>query len=576
MGKKLLIRDLTLRDGQQSLLATRMTQQQIDRVLPLYTEAGFYAMEVWGGAVPDSVMRYLSENPWERLEKINEVIGDTSRLTALSRGRNLFGYNPYPDDVIDGFNRHAIQSGIGIMRIFDALNDMSNVVSTIKSVKENGGIADCAICYTVDPYFSKFKKLKAILQSKPLQTHIFTNQYFLDKALELQTLGADMITIKDMAGLIPPVRAGRLVKLLKENLNIPLDFHTHCTPGYGLASTLMAIVNGVDIVDTNIMPFAGGTAAPSFELIHLFCNKMNIDTGVNLEAVVKIDAVLREIRAELKEFDQYETLPKEFNILTDKLPKEIDELFDQAIAFAKADKEDELLSTCSQIERYFNFPEPDEKVKDAEIPGGMYSNMLAQLKQLKLEKLLPRTLELIPSVRMDAGCPPLVTPTSQIVGVQAVNCAIDESKDQPAYTTKSIQFINLVKGIYGKTPLAVDPEFRYKISGVREETPYDTRFYRPQENSVFEEYGGVKLADDAKEELLLELFPTVARDFLKGEVEQKYMDEIHKIEAERSAAFEAERDAYEELTPEQKEQRLHDGLYNYDWTTDDDYTLGHS
>ena len=576
MGKKLLIRDLTLRDGQQSLLATRMKQQQIDRVLPLYREAGFYAMEVWGGAVPDSVMRYLSENPWERLEKIHEAIGDTSRLAALSRGRNLFGYNPYPDDVIEGFNRHAIQSGIGIMRIFDALNDMRNVVSTIKSVKENGGIADCAICYTVDPYFSAFKKLKAILQAKPLQTNIFTNQYFLDKALELQSMGADMITIKDMAGLIPPVRAGRLVKLLKENLDIPLDYHTHCTPGYGLASTLMAIVNGADIVDTNIMSFAGGTAAPSFELIQLFCDKMDIDTGVNLEAVVEIDAILREIRDELKDFDQYETLPKEFNILTDKLPKEIDELFDHAIAYAKTDKEDELLAACDRIERYFNFPEPDEKVKDAEIPGGMYSNMLAQLKQLKLEKLLPRTLELIPSVRMDAGCPPLVTPTSQIVGVQAVNCAIDESKGQPIYTTKSIQFINLVKGIYGKTPLAVDPEFRYKIAGVREETPYDTKFHRSQENLVFEEYGGVKLADNAKEELLLELFPTVARDFLKSEVEQKYMDEIHKIEEERMAVFDAEKHAYEELTPEEKEKRLLEGLYNYDWTTDDDYTLGHS
>ena len=576
MGKKLLIRDLTLRDGQQSLLATRMTQQQIDRVLPLYREAGFYAMEVWGGAVPDSVMRYLGESPWNRLEKIQEVIGNTSRLTALSRGRNLFGYNPYPDDVIEGFNRHAIQSGIGIMRIFDALNDMNNVVSTIKAVKENGGIADCAICYTVDPYFSTIKKLKAILFAKPLQTNIFTNQYFLDKALELQNLGADMITIKDMAGLIPPVRAGRLVKLLKENLNIPLDFHTHCTPGYGLASTLMAIVNGVDIVDTNILTFAGGTAAPSFELIQLFCDKMDIDTGVNLDAVVKIDAVLREVRAELKDFDQYETMPKEFNILTDKLPKEIDELFELAIAYAKSDKEDDLLATCDRIERYFNFPEPDEKVKDAEIPGGMYSNMLAQLKQLKLEKLLPRTLELIPSVRMDAGCPPLVTPTSQIVGVQAVNCAIDESKGQPPYTTKSIQFINLVKGIYGKTPLAVDPGFRYEIAGVREETPYDTKFYRRQENLIFEEYGGVKLADNAKEELLLELFPTVARDFLKSEVEQKYMDEIHKIEEERRAVFEAERHAYEELTPEEKEKRLLEGLYNYDWTTDDDYTLGHS
>ena len=576
MTKKLLIRDLTLRDGQQSLFATRMTQQQVDRVLPLYREAGFYAMEVWGGAVPDSVMRYLNENPWNRLEKIREGVGDTTKLTALSRGRNLFGYNPYPDDVIDGFNRNAIRSGISIMRIFDALNDTDNIGSTIRSVKENGGIADCAICYTVDPYFSRLKRLKALLQAKPLQTHIFTDEYYIEKALKLQGMGADMISIKDMAGLIPPLRAGRLVRLLKKNLDIPVDFHTHCTPGYGLTSTLMAIVNGADIVDTNIMSFSGGTAAASFEIIQLFCDRMNIETGVNREAVVQIDALLREIRHELAEYDQYKEFPKEFNIVTDKLPRDIDELFELAIAYAKADKEDDLLSACGRIESYFNFPEPDEKVKEAEVPGGMYSNMLAQLKQLKLEKLLPRTLELIPSVRMAAGCPPLVTPTSQIVGVQAVNCAIDESKGQPMYTTKSIQFVNLVKGIYGKTPVPVDPEFRYSLAGVREETPYDTRFYKRQENPVFHEYGGVKLAADEKEELLLELFPAVASDFLKRRVEQAYLDEIHRVEAEKRAAFEAEKQAYESLSPEEKQQRLLEGLYNYDWTTEGADTLGHS
>ncbi len=576
MGKKLLIRDLTLRDGQQSMFATRMTQQQVDRVLPLYREAGFYAMEVWGGAVPDSVMRYLNENPWDRLEKIKEGVGDTSKLTALSRGRNLFGYNPYPDDVIDGFNRNAIKSGISIMRIFDALNDTGNIGSTIKSVKENGGIADCAVCYTVDPYFSRLKKLKALLQAKPLQTHIFTDQYYIDKALKLQEMGADMISIKDMAGLIPPKRAGRLVRLLKKNLNIPVDFHTHCTPGYGLASTLMAIVNGADIVDTNIMSFSGGTAAASFEIIQLFCDRMNIETGVNKEAVVKLDALLREIRQELAEFDQYKEFPREFNLVTDVLPRDIEELFELAIAFAKADKEEDLLEVCHRIESYFGFPEPDEKVKEAEIPGGMYSNMLAQLKQLKLEKLLTRTLELIPSVRMDAGCPPLVTPTSQIVGVQAVNCAIDESKGQPAYTTKSIQFVNLVKGIYGKTPVPVDPGFRYSVAGVREETPYDTRFYKRQDNPVFHEYGGVKLAANEKEELLLELFPAVAGDFLKRRVEQAYLDEIHRVEAEKHAAFEAEKKAYEVLSPEEKEKRLMEGLYNYDWSSEETDTLGHS
>ena len=154
MKRKLLIRDLTLRDGHQSLFATRMNQAQVDRVLPFYKEAGFYALEVWGGAVPDSIMRYLNENPWERLEKIKAEIGTVSHLTALSRGRNLFGYNPYPESVIEGFNRNAVRSGISIMRIFDALNDANNIKSSIQYVKENGGLADCVICYTVDPKFS--------------------------------------------------------------------------------------------------------------------------------------------------------------------------------------------------------------------------------------------------------------------------------------------------------------------------------------------------------------------------------------------------------------------------------------
>ncbi len=164
--KKLLIRDLTLRDGQQSLFATRVKQEQINTVLPLFKKANFYAMEVWGGAVPDSVMRFLNENPWDRLEKIKDGIGDSSKLTALSRGRNLFGYNPYPDEVIKGFNENAVKGGIDIMRIFDCLNYVDNMKSTIKYIKESGGIADCAICYTIDPKFSFSQKLKYILKGK--------------------------------------------------------------------------------------------------------------------------------------------------------------------------------------------------------------------------------------------------------------------------------------------------------------------------------------------------------------------------------------------------------------------------
>ena len=563
MKRKLLIRDLTLRDGQQSLFATRMNQEQVDKVIPLYKEANFYAMEVWGGAVPDSIMRYLGENPWDRLEKIKVAIGDSCKLTALSRGRNLFGYNPYPEEVIEGFCRYAIQSGIGIMRIFDALNDVDNIKSSIKYVKENGGIADATVCYTVDPHFSSKDRIKALLRAKLLPNNIFTDEYFLNKALEMEALGADMISVKDMAGLIPPVRSGRLIKLLKEKLKIPVDFHTHCTPGYGLASSLMAVINGVDILDTSIMTFAGGPAAPAYELIQLFCNKLGVETGVNQEVVVKINNILRDIRTEMADVDSYKMFPREFDITRDKLPQDIDDLFELAISYAKSNKEVELLDCCHKIERYFKFPEPNENVKFAEIPGGMYTNMLAQLKTLKLEKLLPRTLEIIPTVRLAAGCPPLVTPTSQIVGVQAVNCIIDENKGQPFYTTKSIQFVNLVKGQYGHTPIPIDPEFRYKIAGVKEETPYDTKNYRKQDNPVFPEYGDVKLADNPKDELLLELFPAVATDFLKNRVINKYLAEIHRIEEEKLQKHLKEKQAYEDLSPEEKEKRLMEGLNKF-------------
>jgi oxaloacetate decarboxylase alpha subunit/pyruvate carboxylase subunit B len=573
MSKKLLIRDLTLRDGQQSLFATRMTQSQVERVLPLFKEAGFYAMEVWGGAVPDSIMRYLNENPWERLEKIKAVIGDTSKLTALSRGRNLFGYNPYPEEVIEGFNRNAISSGIDIMRIFDALNDVTNIKSTIEYVKNNGGIADCTVCYTVDPKFTPKQKLKALLHFKTLPHDIFTIDYFVAKAKQLQEMGADMITIKDMAGLIPPNKSGELIARLKRELKIPIDFHTHCTPGYGLAAVLMAIVNGVDIVDTSIMNFAGGPAAPAFEIIQLFANKMGIDTGVNVDAVVKINKELKKIRHELADFDSYKMFPIEFDITKDQLPKEVDKMFDMAIAFAKANKEEELLDVTQKIEKFFNFPGPDEMVKNAEIPGGMYTNMLAQLKQLKLDQLLPKVLETVPMVRVAAGCPPLVTPTSQIVGVQAVNCVIDENKGLPPYTTKSIQFVNLVKGNYGKTPLPVDPEFRMKVAGVNVEMPYDTKNYKKQENTIFHDYGEMKLAENEKNELLLELFPSVARDFLKKQVEQKYLNDIHAIEEEKQRKIDEEKAKYAALSPEEKAKRLQYGLYHYEWSSDVDNYL---
>ena len=573
MKKQLLIRDVTLRDGQQSLFDTRMTQKQVERTLPGFKNAGFYALEVWGGSVPEAMMKHLDENPWERLDKIKETIGDSTLLAAMSRGRNLFGYNPYPENVINGFTRHSIQSGITIMRVADALNDLENIRPSIKFIKENGGIADCAVVYSVDPKYSTREKVKALLHAKVLPTKLFTKEHFLQKAIELQEMGADIITIKDMAGLITPFRAGTLVRMLKQKISVSVDFHTHCTAGYGLASTLMAIVNGADIVDTALMSFAGGNAAPAFELVQLFCTRMGIKTGVNIDAVIQLDQELRAIRHELKEYNNYE-FPREFNILTDVLPHDIDQMMEMAIAYAKADKGDDLLEVCHRIESWFGFPEPDPKIGEAKIPGGMYPNMLAQLKQLKLEKLLPRAIELVPLVRLASGCPPLVTPASQIVGVQAVNCALDESNGVPLYTTRSIQFVNLVKGVYGHTPVPVDPEFRFKLAGVKLEIPYDTKFYKKQDNPVFEEYGGVKLALNEKEELLLELFPSVTRDYLKKRMEDTYLAEIHRVEEEKSRKIEEEKLKYNILTPEEKQKRLLDGLYNYEWQSSEGETIG--
>ena len=537
MARSLKIRDLTLRDGQQSSFATRMTQEQINRCLPYYKDAGFFAMEVWGGAVPDSVMRYLGENPWTRLESIHEVVGDISKLTALSRGRNLFGYAPYTDEIIDGFSRNAIKSGLGIMRIFDALNDVNNVKSTIKYVKRYGGIADCAVCYTVDPKYPQPTFLQRLFGKKAPQP-VFTDEYFLDKAKQMAALGADMITIKDMSGLIPPQRISRLVKLFKQHIKLPIDFHTHSTPGYGLASVYAAIAAGVDVVDTNCWWFAGGTGAPALELVYVFCQKMGIDIGVNMDAVAKINEQLKVIRKELElsVFGKESPKPNRY-----AFSDTADQLFNEAVAAAKAEDFDTLLTISQKIEAYFGFPAPDELVQKAEIPGGMYSNMVAQLKQLKAEDILPRAMELIPTVRLSAGLPPLVTPTSQIVGAQAVNCALDEKAGRAMYTNKSSQFIGLVKGDYGKTPVEIDPEFRFKICGFREEIPYDTTKYKMQPNPELPEAGGVKLAENEKELLLLELFPLVAKNFLTNTKKKAY--EAAEAEKAAKAAAKAEKEA---------------------------------
>lgn len=543
--RKLKIRDLTMRDGQQSLFATRMSQKTIDRLLPLYENAGFYIMEVWGGAVPDSVMRYLDESPWNRLRKASEAMKGKSLLSALSRGRNLFGYVPYPDSVLEGFYKEAIKNGLNVMRIFDALNDIDNVKESIRLINGLGGIADGAVCYTVDPKEEAQQqpsgfmgKLKSMFGSKPQEPQkIFTDEYFVEKAKEMERLGAKIITLKDMAGLVNPLRAASIISKLKQSLTVPVDFHTHCTPGYGLASSVMAMLHGVDILDTNIWWFGGGSAAPAIELIYMFANRMGIEVDVNMEAVGKIRNELLTARKELHEFDLVKSMPRDFDPLNDTLPKEVLDNFDRAIACAKANDEDGLLNACHAIEEYFGFPKPNELVKNAEVPGGMYSNMVAQLKALQASDLLDDAMRLIPKVRRDAGLIPLVTPTSQIVGSQAVSLAMDRKKGNPDYSNASNQFISLIKGEYGHTPIAVDPAFREKITGSPEERPYDTSAYKKPENPVLPELGGAKLASNDEEYLLLELLPSVANGFLRRRRTEEFeATQAAKVKTEEKAA----------------------------------------
>ncbi len=546
--RKLKLRDLTLRDGQQSLFATRLSQEEIDKLLPYYENAGFYIMEVWGGAIPDSVMRYLDQSPWDRLRIASKAMKGKSLLSALSRGRNLFGYVPYPDSVLEGFYKEAIANGLNVMRIFDALNDIDNVRESIRLINELGGIADGAVCYTVDPKSEApakkgfFARLFGGKDQEPEK--IFTDEYFVEKAKEMERLGAKIITLKDMAGLVNPSRAASIISKLKANLTVPVDFHTHCTPGYGLASSVMAIINGVDILDTNIWWFGGGSAAPAIELIYVFCQKLGIKLDVNMKAVGEIREHLLDARKSLAAFDlNKDKMPRNFDPLADKLPANVEAEFDRAVAAAKAGDEATLLDSCHKIEDYFGFPKPNEIVKNAEVPGGMYSNMVAQLKALGAEDLLEDAMRLIPMVRRDAGLVPLVTPTSQIVGSQAVSVALDRKKGQPDYSNPSNQFISLVKGEYGKTPVPVDPAFREKITGSPIEKPYDVSAYKKPTNPTLPEYGNVPLASNKEEELLLELLPTVANTFLRKRRAEEF--------AATAAAAPAKEEKIEEKAPQE-------------------------
>lgn len=394
ISKPLYITDTILRDAHQSQAATRMRIEDMLPALEKLDAAGYWSLECWGGATFDSCMRFLNEDPWERLRTLKKHMPNT-KLQMLLRGQNILGYKHYADDVVDMFVKKSIENGIDVIRIFDALNDTRNMEQAMKSCKKYGGICEAAISYTVSP--------------------VHNEDYFVELAKKLEKMGADVICIKDMANLLLPYAAYLLVKKLKENVSVPIHLHTHNTTGTGDMTYLMAAQAGVDIVDCALSPFANGTSNPSTEALVATMQGTPRDTGLDLTKLSDIAAHFRTVADRMKAEGILD--PKVLNV--------------------------------------------DTKTLIYQVPGGMLSNLLSQLKQANAEDKYYEVLAEVPKVREDFGYPPLVTPTSQIVGTQAVLNVL--SGERYKMITKESKA--LLRGEYGRLPGTVNEEVRKKAIG---------------------------------------------------------------------------------------------------------------
>ena len=388
------ITETVLRDSHQSLVATRMTTEEMLPILAALDKVGYHSLEAWGGATFDSCLRFLNEDPWERLRKIRAEVKNT-KLQMLFRGQNILGYRHYSDDVVEYFVQKSIANGIDILRIFDALNDARNLETAIKATQKEGGHVQAAISYTTGP--------------------VYTLEYYTDYAKRLENMGANSICIKDMAGLLKPYDAYDLVKALKETVKLPIQVHTHYTSGLASMTLLKAIEAGADIVDTAISPMAMGTSQPPTESLVATLSGTEYDTGISLEQLDEITKYFAPIR------EKYLAS----GLLDPKMLK------------------------------------VDVNALIYQVPGGMLSNLVSQLKQAGKSDKLTEVLEEVPRVRADAGYPPLVTPSSQIVGTQAVFNVIGGER----YKMVTKEFKGLVEGQYGKTPVDIDEAFAKKIIG---------------------------------------------------------------------------------------------------------------
>lgn len=451
MGKKIRFTETVLRDGQQSQIATRMPTSAMLPILKTMDEAGYYALEMWGGATFDACLRFLNEDPWERLRQIRKAVKNT-KLQMLLRGQNLLGYRHYADDVVEKFVTKSIENGIDVLRIFDALNDLRNLQTAITATKKAGGHCQTAISYTT--------------------SEIHTPKYFAQLAKEMADLGADSICIKDMAGVLTPKTSFELVSRIKEITDIPLEVHTHATAGISEMMYLKAVEAGADIIDTSISSFSGGTSQPATEAMTLALEDLGYQSNLNMEKI-----------SEIAEY---------FNVVRDNFRKE------------------GLL---------------DAKVKDTEpkaliyqVPGGMLSNLLSQLKEQGLEEKYEEVLREVPKVRKDLGYPPLVTPLSQMIGTQAVMNVLAKER----YKLIPVEIKDYVRGLYGKAPGVIDSMIQEKIIGktpVLTQRPAD--LISPQLPTMQKE---IELYAKSEEDVLMyALFPKQAKDFL-GRREDRFYD----------------------------------------------------
>jgi len=449
------IQDLSFRDGHQSLFATRGRTEDLLHVAELMDQVGYYSMEVWGGATFDTMHRYLGEDPWQRIRTLKKYITKTP-FSMLLRGQNLVGYQNYADDIVEAFVQRACDNGIDIFRVFDALNDFRNFQTAVKVILKNGKHFQGTICYS--------------LTEQRMGGEIYNTAYYVDKAKQLEEMGANSVCIKDMAGLVAPYDAYNLVKALKAAVKIPVHLHTHFTSGMGDLALFKAIEAGVDIIDTCLGPYAYRTSHPAVEPLVISLLGTNRDTGFDIKLLNKIS---KEMEKDIPKYTQFADNTK-YGII-------------------------------------------DTDVIIHQTPGGMLSNLVNQLRQMDNLDRLDDVFAEIPKVRKELGQIPLVTPTSQIVGIQAVNNALFDTKDGE-YARITEQVKDLCYGLYGKTTLPIDPEVQAKaLKGYpRGETPITCRpgdVIEPGMPKVKEETKG--LAKDIDDELIVALYNLTGKKFLK-------------------------------------------------------------